>query len=89
MNTNSPEKILALLAEMARCLNQNMAKVKLTPIDPAFSLGLSALSVTPSSAIFPKLKRSSREAETPSRCVTDLDWLAIDCGQPSRGQRSE
>lgn len=48
MNTNSPEKILALLAEMARCLNQNMAKVKLTPIDPAFSLGLSGLSVTPS-----------------------------------------
>ena len=48
MNTNSPEKILALLAEMARCLNQNMAKVKLTPIDASFSLGLSALSVTPS-----------------------------------------
>jgi len=48
MNSNSPEKILALLAEMARCLNQNMAKVKLTPIDPAFSVGLTALSVTPS-----------------------------------------
>jgi len=42
MNTNSPVKILALLAEMARCLNQNMAKVKLTPIDPAFSATLSS-----------------------------------------------
>jgi hypothetical protein len=48
MNSNSPEKILALLAEMARCLNQNMAKVKLTPIDPAFSASLSfAASATP------------------------------------------
>jgi len=37
MNNNSPVTILALLAEMARCLNQNMAKVTLTPIDPAFS----------------------------------------------------
>ena len=48
MNSNSPEKILALLAEMARCLNQNMAKVKLSPIDPAFRVSLTALSVTPS-----------------------------------------
>jgi len=40
MNNDSPAKILALLAEMARCLNQNMAKVKLTPIDPAFSASL-------------------------------------------------
>ena len=47
MNSNSPEKILALLAEMARCLNKNMAKVKLSPIDPAFR-GLTALSVAPS-----------------------------------------
>jgi len=37
MNNNSPVTILALLAAMARCLNQNMAKVTLTPIDPAFS----------------------------------------------------
>ena len=42
MNNNGPAKILALLAEMARCLNQNMAKVKLTPIDPAFSASLSS-----------------------------------------------
>ena len=48
MNANSPEKILALLGEMARCLNQNMAKVKLTPIDPAFSVNLTAVSQTPS-----------------------------------------
>lgn len=48
MNTNNPEKILALLAEMARCLNQNMAKVKLAPIDPAFTATLSAATVTPS-----------------------------------------
>ena len=37
MNNNSPVTILALLAELARCLNQNMAKVTLTPIDPAFN----------------------------------------------------
>ncbi len=37
MNSRSPVTILALLAEMARCLNQNLAKVKLTPLDPVFS----------------------------------------------------
>jgi hypothetical protein len=42
MNCNSPVTILALLAEMARCLNQNMAKVTLTPIDPAFIAGLNS-----------------------------------------------
>ena len=42
MNNNSPLTILALLAEMARCLNQNMAKVTLTPLDPAFTIGLSS-----------------------------------------------
>jgi len=48
MNTNSPEKILALLGEMARCINQNMAKVKLTPIDHAFCIGLTAVAETSS-----------------------------------------
>ena len=48
MNANSPEKILALLGEMARCLNQNMAKVKLTPIDQAFCVGLTAIAETSS-----------------------------------------
>jgi hypothetical protein len=48
MNNNRPEKILALLAEMARCLNENMAKVKLTPIDPAFSASIAvATAATP------------------------------------------
>ena len=48
MISNSPVTILALLAEMARCLNQNMAKVTLTPIDPAFSTSLnSATDATP------------------------------------------
>ena len=42
MNKNSPVAIIALLAEMARCLNENMAKVKLTPIDPALSGSLAA-----------------------------------------------
>ncbi len=42
MNTNSPAAILALLAEMARCLNENMAKVKLTPIDPSFCASVTA-----------------------------------------------
>lgn len=37
MNNESPVKVLALLAEMARCLNQNLAKVNLAPIDPALS----------------------------------------------------
>ena len=36
MNSNSPATILALLAEMARCLNHNLVKVNLAPIDPAF-----------------------------------------------------
>jgi len=35
MNSNSPATILALLAEMARCLNHNLVKVNLAPIDPA------------------------------------------------------
>jgi hypothetical protein len=36
MNSHTPATILALLAEMARCLNQNLAKVNLSPLDPAF-----------------------------------------------------
>ena len=48
MNSYSPEKILALLGEMARCLNQNMAKVKLTPIDQTFCVGLTAVAETSS-----------------------------------------
>ena len=36
MNSQSPATILALVAEMARRLNQNLAKVNLTPLDPAF-----------------------------------------------------
>lgn len=46
MNTDSPGKILALLGEMARCLNQNLSKVKITPIDPAFTVSLTAATVT-------------------------------------------
>ena len=42
MNNESPAKILALLAEMARCLNQNMAKVTLTPSDTAFTASLNS-----------------------------------------------
>ena len=42
MYRNSPVTILALLAEMARCLNQNMAKVTLTPIDTAFTASLNS-----------------------------------------------
>ena len=48
MNSNNPEKILALVGEMARCLNQNMAKVKLTPIDQTFCVGLTAVAETAS-----------------------------------------
>lgn len=40
MNDHSPATILALLAEMARCLNQNLTKVNLTPLDPASSSSL-------------------------------------------------
>lgn len=46
MNNQSPVAIIALLAEMARCLNQNLAKVKLAPIDPALSGGLASVSAT-------------------------------------------
>lgn len=42
MCRNSPVMILALLAEMARCLNQNLAKVTLTPIDTAFTAGVNS-----------------------------------------------
>jgi hypothetical protein len=52
MNNNSPVTILALLAEMARCLNQNMAKVILTPIDPTFTAGLNSATNAKSSMQF-------------------------------------
>jgi hypothetical protein len=29
--------IMAILAEMSRCVNQNIAKVRLTPLDHAFT----------------------------------------------------
>jgi len=29
--------IMAILAEMARCLNQNIGKVHLTPLDPSLT----------------------------------------------------
>lgn len=46
MNNHAPETILAILAAMARCLNENMAKVKLTPIDAALTGSLAATSAT-------------------------------------------
>ena len=46
MTTESPVKILALLGEMARCLNQNLSKVKITPLDPAFTINLTVKPVT-------------------------------------------
>ncbi len=46
MTTESPVKILALLGEMARCLNQNLSKVKITPLDPTFTVNLTAAPVT-------------------------------------------
>jgi hypothetical protein len=49
MNPSSLVTIMALLAEMARCLNQNMSKVVLTPIDPAFCAGVTAVEPTPPS----------------------------------------
>ena len=48
---NSPLAILAVLAEMARCLNQNLAKVKLTPLDPALSGGLSPAQSAPTAPV--------------------------------------
>ena len=30
--------IMAILAEMARCVNQNIAKVKLAPLDTSFAI---------------------------------------------------
>jgi hypothetical protein len=31
--------IIAILTEMARCVNQNLSKVRLTPINQAFTAG--------------------------------------------------
>ena len=36
MNSHSPATILALVTEIARRLNHNLAKANLTPLDPAF-----------------------------------------------------
>jgi len=38
METSSCVNILGILAEMARCLNENIAKIHLTPIESAISL---------------------------------------------------
>jgi hypothetical protein len=35
MEHTSPVTVMALLTEMARCLNKNMGKIKIAPIDPA------------------------------------------------------
>lgn len=42
MNGNGLETILAILAAMARCLNENMAKVKLTPIPVSVNPGVTS-----------------------------------------------
>lgn len=39
METTSCINILGILAEMARCLNENIAKINLTPIESAIKLG--------------------------------------------------
>lgn len=49
MNPSRPVTIMALLAAMARCLNQNIAKVKIAPIDPAFTGSLAAPAALPPS----------------------------------------
>lgn len=54
MSPESPVKILALLGEMARCLNQNLSKVRITPIDSAFT-------VSPTTAIATPLAQSSQD----------------------------
>ncbi len=48
MEPAGPVKIIALLGEMARCLNQNLAKVKVMPIDPAFTAPVAAAAAAPS-----------------------------------------
>jgi hypothetical protein len=37
MNSPNCVAIMAILAEMARCLNQNISKVHLAPIDPTLT----------------------------------------------------
>ncbi len=37
MDSSNCVSIMAILAEMARCLNENISKVKLTPIDPSLT----------------------------------------------------
>ena len=57
MSNDSPVTILALLAEMARCLNQNLVKVTLAPIDTAFSTSLNSATDAILIAIFECLTR--------------------------------
>ncbi len=42
MDSNAAVTILTILAAMARCVNENMAKVKLSPIDAALTGNLAA-----------------------------------------------
>jgi len=42
MNANSPATILALLAEIARWLNQNLTPLKLAPMDPVLCTSVNA-----------------------------------------------
>jgi hypothetical protein len=37
MKSSNCVAIMAILAEMARCLNENIGKVHLTPIDPSLT----------------------------------------------------
>ena len=44
--------IMAILAEMARCVNQNIAKVQLAPIDASFAIDeIAGTSVEPDGTI--------------------------------------
>ena len=37
MSSSNFVSIMAILADMARCLNENISKVHLTPIDPSLT----------------------------------------------------
>lgn len=57
MNSHSPATILALLAEMARCLRQEMSKATPTAIDPGFSGSVNSQAAAQPSHFFECLKR--------------------------------
>ena len=65
---------------MARCLNQNLSKVKITPLDPAFTVNLTAVASDDGGAIFPKLKRFVVKLKNHTVVLLILSGLLLSAG---------